>query len=89
MEAFTQQVRNELHDFVGVASQDIKATEVIYESSSYASGIANYATDANADLIIIGSKGRTNLRYVLLGSTAESLLTKLPCSILVVKLESR
>ena len=34
----------------------------------------------------MGGKGRTNLRYVLLGSTAERLLTRLPCSLLIVKL---
>jgi nucleotide-binding universal stress UspA family protein len=38
-----------------------------------------------ADLIILGNKGRTNLRYVLLGSTAERLLTELRCSVLCVR----
>jgi nucleotide-binding universal stress UspA family protein len=52
---------------------------------NYGNGIAAHAEEVKADLIIVGHKGRTNLRYVLLGSTAERLLTQLPCSMLVVK----
>ena len=33
----------------------------------------------------LGNKGRNDLRYVLLGSAAERLLTKLPCSVLCVR----
>ncbi len=48
-------------------------------------GIAEYCREVNADLVILGSKGRTNLTYVLLGSTVERLLKELPCSALVVR----
>jgi nucleotide-binding universal stress UspA family protein len=37
----------------------------------------------------MGNKGRTNLRYLLLGSTAERLLTELPCSVLCVRTPER
>lgn len=40
---------------------------------------------AGADLIVIGARGRSNLAYLLLGSTAERVLTRLPCSVLVVR----
>lgn len=48
-------------------------------------GIAEYCRDVGADLVILGSKGQTNLKYVLLGSTVERLLKESPCSILVVR----
>jgi nucleotide-binding universal stress UspA family protein len=35
--------------------------------------------------VILGSKGQTNLKYVLLGSTVERLLKEIPCSVLVVR----
>lgn len=85
-EACIQRLRADLHEFVGVAAQGIESAEVLQESSSRGNGIATHAQEALADLIIMGGKGRTNLRYVLLGSTAERLLTRLPCSLLVVKL---
>ena len=85
-EACIQHLRAELHEFVGAVAQGIAVTEVLQESPSHGNGIATHAQEAHADLIIMGGKGRTNLRYVLLGSTAERLLTRLPCSVLVVKL---
>lgn len=85
-EIFIQRLREELHEFVGDAAKGIESTEVLHESFSHGNGIAAHAQEVQADLIIIGGKGRTNLRYVLLGSTAERLLTRLPCSLLVVKL---
>lgn len=78
-------LRHELHDFVKDAAEGIQAGEVLVESLNYGNGIVAHAEEAKADLIIVGGKGRTNLRYVLMGSTAERLLTRLPCSVLVVK----
>jgi universal stress protein E len=48
-------------------------------------GIAEYCRNVDADLVILGSKGRTNLKYVLLGATVERLLKEIPCSALVVR----
>lgn len=48
-------------------------------------GIAEYCRNVDADLVILGSKGQTNLKYVLLGSTVERLLKEIPCSVLVVR----
>lgn len=85
-ESYTGELREELHEFVKLAAMGIDAREVLHEAFSHGNGIAAHAQDSKADLIIVGSKGRTNLHYVLLGSTAERLLTRLPCSLLVVKL---
>jgi len=85
-EAFIEGLRKELHEFVGDAAKGIASNEVLHEGGSHGNGIAAHAQESQADLIIIGGKGRTNLRYVLLGSTAERLLTRLACSLLVVKL---
>lgn len=73
-----------LHEFVQADAQGVAHSEVLRESMSYAPGIQEHASESGADLIVIGSKGRTNLRYVLLGSTAERLLARLPCSLLIV-----
>ena len=34
---------------------------------------------------MLGTKGKTNLKYVLLGSTAERVLRDVPCSVLAIK----
>jgi nucleotide-binding universal stress UspA family protein len=48
-------------------------------------GIAEYVEELGADLVVLGSQGRSRLEYVLLGSTAESLLRRLRSSILTVR----
>lgn len=74
-----------LERFVSETAPDIESSEVLINAANYGNGIGAYALKANADLIVVGNKGRTNLRYVLLGSTAERLLNRLPRSLLVVK----
>ena len=39
-------------------------------------------------MIILGSRGRTGLARLVLGSTAEQVLDHLPCDILIVKAAS-
>src|SRR3954454_3516451 len=51
-----------------------------------AAEIARYATDANIDLIVMGTHGRTGLERLLLGSVAEQTLRGAPGSGPVVKL---
>jgi nucleotide-binding universal stress UspA family protein len=43
------------------------------------------AIDLKADLVAVGSAGRTGMNRVLLGSVAESVLERAPCDVLVVR----
>jgi universal stress protein E len=61
------------------------ATYAVTEANTHGAGIAEFAHQIKADLVVLGSKGRTNLKYVLLGSTVERLLKEIPCSALVVR----
>jgi universal stress protein E len=47
--------------------------------------IVRAAQEVEADLICMGSVGRSGLENVLVGNTAERLLRQLPCSLLTVK----
>ncbi len=69
-------------------TDDLKNLEVkleLFDYPHYGGGIVEYARKSNADLIVLGTQGRTSLRYVLLGSTAERVLREVPCSILAIK----
>ena len=48
--------------------------------------ILRVAQDVACDLIVMGTHGRTGLRRLLMGNTAESVLPKADCPVLVVKL---
>jgi nucleotide-binding universal stress UspA family protein len=47
--------------------------------------IARYAGEHETDLIVMGSRGRTGLSHLLIGSVAERVLRKAPCPVLTVK----
>lgn len=77
-------LRRQLEDFVGDVT-GFDAARVLYEASHAGRGIADYARKTRADLLVVGTRGRWNLRDNLLGSTAERLLTALPCSVLAIR----
>jgi nucleotide-binding universal stress UspA family protein len=43
------------------------------------------ARSERADLVVVGSHGRTGLDRLLMGSVASHVVTHAPCSVLVVK----
>jgi nucleotide-binding universal stress UspA family protein len=47
--------------------------------------IVKAATAKEADLIVLGSHGRTGLRRLLMGSVAERVIGQAKCPVLVVK----
>lgn len=47
--------------------------------------IRDYARDARAGLIVIGSRGRSALSHVVIGSTADRTIRTAPCPVLTVK----
>lgn len=73
-----------LKQFVGDVS-GLNAWFEIIESEVVAHGISEYAHRAGTDLLILGSKGQSNLKVLVLGSTVERLVRQIPCSILVVR----
>ena len=47
--------------------------------------IIRFARDAETDLIVMGTHGRTGLGHLLIGSVAERVVRKAPCPVLTVK----
>ena len=47
--------------------------------------IIEYAEEQNIDLIIVGTRGRTGFKKLLLGSIASSVVTYAHCPVLVIK----
>jgi len=78
-------IQAQLHAFIQTHAQGLTHTGVLHEDRKTGRGIADHARESGADLIIIGALGRTNLRYLLLGSTVERVLIQSACSVLVVK----
>ena len=59
-------------------------TEVI-ASTNVAGGIVDYAEDKDVDLIVVGTRGKSGFKKVLLGGVAGNVVTYAHCPVLVVK----
>ena len=66
------------------ADDGVTATSHLSEVPA-ASAIVDLAEELGVDLIIMGTRGHTGLKHVLLGSVAERTLRHSPCSVLTVK----
>jgi len=51
--------------------------------------IIKIAKDKNADLIVIGTHGRTGIDHMLFGSTAEKVVRKAACPVLTVRIPGK
>lgn len=63
---------------------DLK-TELLNSTRPVDYVILEYAEENNIDLIILGTKGRTGFKKLLLGSVASSVVSYAHCPVLVVK----
>lgn len=73
----SQDVDQELEMFARAATDAWPGLEVrcdVYPHSGHRSGILEFATVVHGDVVVVGTRGRTNLRDVVLGSTAEKVL---------------
>jgi nucleotide-binding universal stress UspA family protein len=61
------------------------SSEAVLDIASASDSIVNYAEGKKADLIVMGTKGRTGLKRFLLGSVASGVLAHAKCSVLVVR----
>jgi nucleotide-binding universal stress UspA family protein len=57
----------------------------IVRGVSPAEGIMQVADEVGADLIIMGSHGRTGFKKLVLGSVAQEVLTQSPIPVLIMK----
>ncbi|HXW04205.1 MAG TPA: universal stress protein, partial [Vicinamibacterales bacterium] len=60
--------------------------ETLVVRNSPATGILDAAQSVATGLIVVGTRGRTGLARLALGSVAESVMSHASCSVLVVPL---
>jgi nucleotide-binding universal stress UspA family protein len=84
-----KQARNwfiRIEDMIKEKNPNIKvSTKVILTGLAVYGEIIQYADQNNIDLIVIGSRGRSGIKKLLLGSTASGVVTYADCPVLVTK----
>jgi nucleotide-binding universal stress UspA family protein len=61
--------------------------EPIVSEALPADAIVQLAKERRADLVVVGTVGRSGIPRLVLGSTAEAVVDNAPCSVLVVRLQ--
>ena len=62
--------------------------ETAIVSGSASEVIVRYAESVAAELVVVGTQGRSGLKLLRLGSTAAWVVDRAPCSVLVVRLDT-
>ena len=60
-------------------------SDIVNNSSSVAGAIVSYAEGKNVDLIVVGTRGKSGIKNMLLGSVAASVVNYAHCPVMVVK----
>lgn len=79
-----EEARSRLYDLAAKELQTL-AVEVNIAVGKPAEDILRVAQEAAADLIVMGTHGRTGLSHVLLGSVAEKVVRMAPCPVFTVR----
>jgi nucleotide-binding universal stress UspA family protein len=85
MEEVRRSVRDQLEEFAKRAGVE---AECLVKDGPAASAILDAARELPAELIVVGTHGRTGLSRLALGSVAEAVLEGAACSVLVVRVAS-
>lgn len=79
-----ERVRDELRALARKHAADVR-TEVHFAEGDAAGTIVSWAEEQTADLIVIGSQGRSGLERFLLGSVSEKVVRRAACPVLISK----
>ena len=64
---------------------DVPLSSGVVERMNIRETILEHVQETQADLVVVGTRGKTGLREMLIGTTAEKIVANAPCSILAVK----
>jgi len=80
--------RKELDRFVSELEEPLDGIDwssTVIEGYRVGTTIAEYLESTGADLAVIGTRGRTGLKALLMGTNAEGVIEESPCSVLAIK----
>ncbi len=86
LDAYTNRLRRELFEQAAAAGAEMRTRVEVVEGRSIALEILSAAARLDADLIVIGTHGRTGLRRAAYGSVAEEVLRYARTMVLVTPL---
>ncbi len=81
-----QSVKKQLDELLSDEDRrELHAKAVVLTSTNPAIALADYAKEARANLIVVGTHGRGPVAHFFLGSVAERIVRLAPCPVLTVR----
>jgi universal stress protein A len=75
----------ELHAMIAEMIKDQVPAAAVVKTGLPFVEVTAYAAENDIDLIIVATHGHTGVEHILFGSTAEKIVRKAPCPVLVVR----
>lgn len=82
---FRESTDEQLREWAERASKAGVEVEIFTSSDTPSEAIVHHAQEIHADLIVMGTRGLTGLKHVVLGSVAERTLRHATCPVLTLK----
>ncbi len=79
-----QRLRDDVWEFASAEMAPGVALDAVVREGFPATEIDAFAREMNADLVVLGTHGRSGVERLLLGSVAERVLRRVPCPVLTV-----
>lgn len=74
-----------LRPLMRTAPSSLTWNAFVKDRTNVREAILEHMHQTKTDLVVLGTRGKTNLRTLLIGTTAEKIVTHAPCSVLTVK----
>ena len=80
-----KQIQAKLASFADEVAEGCPHVSHVYSEFSLRRGIVDYLKASSPDLVVINTRGHTQIRNLLIGSAAEKIIHEADCSTLVIK----
>lgn len=83
---YRQNVQKTAHDKIAeLAGEDFLSDNILLSNQNISNVLPKMVSDGEADMVVMGSVSRTGIPGFVIGNSAERLLSRLECSLLVMK----
>lgn len=83
-ERWLERIRERQHDDENIIVK-LKTEVILASTPIVAAELVDYARNENVDLIVVGTRGRSGIKKILLGSTASGIVAYAHCPVMIVK----
>ena len=74
-----------MREFAAIVPRDVHVDCQVQEAQLVHEAIARQVEATQADMLVMGTHGRTGLSHAVMGSVAERVVQKAPCAVLTVR----